>query len=54
MTEKLKKKTNYHFPLINPVLAFFFSDLQNLCFYLVTLAFNSQILKLPSTSLSTK
>ena len=24
MTEKLKKKTNYHFPLINPVLAFFF------------------------------
>lgn len=37
MTEKLKKKTNYHFPLINPVLAcflliYFFSDLQNLCF----------------------
>lgn len=24
MTEKLKKKTNYHFPLINPVLACFF------------------------------
>ena len=32
MTEKLKKKTNYHFPLINPVLAFFFFRLTELMF----------------------
>lgn len=59
-TEIKMVRNYYHFTLINPVLAcfflffYFFSDLQNLCFYLVTLAFNSQILKLPSTSLSTK